>query len=135
MVRNVTHNTTITVASVSAYFSVIVYFKKNGASILLNLSSANTPTKIEINVMPIVAVLKNFSGLLASSSAALALSSPFAAIDSKRPLRALTNAISLITKRPVSSIKSNSIKTSNMCIDYVKKNLLLKDVAHKYPKR
>ena len=83
---------------------------------MLNLSPEYTPVRIAINVIPICAADKKTSGVLERSKALFAASSPFEAMLSSLPLRADTNAISLITNKPF-----NKIRPSKMIISIYEK--------------
>ena len=78
----------------------------------LNFSPEYTPVKIAISVIHICAVDKNFSGFSANAKAAFALISPLLAMLSSLAFRALTKAISLITKSPFNNISTSKIKIS-----------------------
>ena len=79
---------------------------------MLKRSPEYTPVRIAINVMPICAADKNFSGLFARSKALRAFISPFSAWLSNLALRAETSAISDITNKPLIKIRTSSIMIS-----------------------
>ena len=109
MERKVTIITMMVVAIVLAYSFRKPIFSIDGCNRRANLSPEYTPVRIAISVMPICAADKNFSGLLESSNAFFALSSPFSAWCSNLDLRAETNAISDITNNPFTKIRARSI--------------------------
>ena len=108
--------TTSVMASMSECWSSQAHCESHSDSPLASVASPKAPLVMPIKVIPTCIVERNKEGSFANASAASAPGRLSSAHCWRRALRDETTAISDIAKTPFTTIRTNRIRSSTICV-------------------